>query len=278
MEWVTSPEVCLQRLQPNTALDVLRSDSPSFAKMSVFFGDNGPIVTKAILTIIINDLVNFFSVGKTMNASQVAQTVSLILKNYILYKPDDFKLCFDRAKEGYYGTTYDRVDGNVILGWLMRYDFEKSDEIEDYRINEKNLIESGKTPISADQKLIDNPEAVPMPDYIKEVIHSIATKKILPVKERVKTQAEIVIEGFVADFNDLYEKYGDPGHGKIVAFHGVPGKGMTISEYIECRALLYENGIDDPMFTETLEECVEVLKKYEAERRRKVRDRQNKKL
>ena len=83
---------------------------------------------------VLNDLVDFFNVGKSIGAVQVAQTVDLIIDEYYFFKPDDFKLCFNRAKKGLYGKVYDRIDGAVILEWLGRdekerefrkYDFER---------------------------------------------------------------------------------------------------------------------------------------------------------
>ena len=71
---------------------------------------------------VLNDLVDFFNVGKSIGAVQVAQTVDLIIDEYYFFKPDDFKLCFNRAKKGLYGKVYDRIDGAVILEWLGRYE------------------------------------------------------------------------------------------------------------------------------------------------------------
>lgn len=65
---------------------------------------------------VLNDLIDFFNVGKSIGAVQVAQTVDLIIDEYYFFKPDDFKLCFNRAKKGLYGKVYDRIDGGKQLG------------------------------------------------------------------------------------------------------------------------------------------------------------------
>lgn len=271
----------LAAIKPKTPLDVLRSPNKSLA---FWAKEKGEAYVKAIMSILIADTVDFVSVGKSMRDTQIMQTIDLLLEDFSVYKIDFFIACFNNAKKGYYGKQYDRIDGQMLFEWLTEYEYEYQSDIEKGRTTEKTLVEQGKISLAADQpeqdpdqKLIEESKPVPMPDYIKEMIHTIATKKILPVKERVKTHAEIVMEGFVSDFNELYEKHGEPGMGKIVAFHGAPGKGMGMQEYIECRALVYENGLDDPLFHETLEECVEALKKYEAIRREKVRKRQEQK-
>ena len=63
----------------------------------------------------------FFNVGKMINDTQAAQTADLIIDEYYFLKPDDFKLCFTRAKKGYYGKVFDRIDGQVIFEWLNQY-------------------------------------------------------------------------------------------------------------------------------------------------------------
>ena len=84
---------------------------------------------------VLNDLVDFFNVGKSIGAVQVAQTVDLIIDEYYFFKPDDFKLCFNRAKKGLYGKVYDRIDGAVILEWLGRYEKERGSIAMDDSIN-----------------------------------------------------------------------------------------------------------------------------------------------
>lgn len=81
----------------------------------------GDVHTKAILTIIIIDVIKFFNVGKSMSNVQVAQTIELIQQEYWMLKPEDFKLCFNNAKKGLYGQVYDRIDGQVILSWIQKH-------------------------------------------------------------------------------------------------------------------------------------------------------------
>jgi len=258
-------------------MDVFRSSNRSLAYTIDQDGNDGYV--KAILSILIADTADFLNVGKTISGPQIMQTIDLILEDFSVYKIDFFIACFTKAKKGFYGKQYDRLDGQIIFEWLTQYEYEYQSEIERNRATEKTLVEQGKISLAADQpdqKLIagrDN-TPVPMPDYVKEAIHTIATKKVLPVKERVKTEAELVIEGFIQDFNDIHEKYGQEGGIKIISLHGAPGKAMSIQDYIECRSLAYENGINDPYLICCLDECVEALKKFHEIRRQKVRERQ----
>lgn len=85
---------------------------------------------------ILNDVIDFFNVGKTMGAVQVAGAADLIIDEFYFLKPDDFKLCFNRAKKGYYGKVYDRIDGQVIFEWLNQYTNDRMTTASDTSIQE----------------------------------------------------------------------------------------------------------------------------------------------
>jgi hypothetical protein len=86
----------------------------------------------ALLYFIVNDLVNFFNVGKTMNAEQIQQTVLLLREEYPYLTIEDLKICFSNAKKGLYGNLYDRIDGQIILDWVTRYDIKRASMMQDY--------------------------------------------------------------------------------------------------------------------------------------------------
>lgn len=89
----------------------------------------------ALLNVIIIDLVQFFSLGKNMSDAQIKSTVQLIIMDYAHLKPEDFKLCFNKAKRGEYGKVYDRLDGQVILMWLEEYSNYRADTSEGMNIS-----------------------------------------------------------------------------------------------------------------------------------------------
>ena len=126
------PMLYYKALHPKTVNDVFQSPSCSIAVMNKNFGETK---LRAFMAKIIIDVVMFFNVGKIMNDNQAAQTADLIIEEYYFLKPDDFKLCFNRAKKGLYGKVYDRIDGAVILEWLGRYEKERGSMAMDDSIN-----------------------------------------------------------------------------------------------------------------------------------------------
>ena len=128
----TLPMPYYNSLRPKTVNDVFDSPSCSIAAMNKEFGETH---LRGFMVKVLNDLIDFFNVGKSIGAVQVAQTVDLIIDEYYFFKPDDFKLCFNRAKKGLYGKVYDRIDGAVILEWLGRYEKERGSMAMDDSIN-----------------------------------------------------------------------------------------------------------------------------------------------
>lgn len=61
-----------------------------------------------------------------MNDTQVAVTVDLILESFWHLKLEEIKYCFRRAMMR--EKLFDRLDGNIIIGWLREYDDERTEE------------------------------------------------------------------------------------------------------------------------------------------------------
>ncbi len=107
-----------------TLSDVANADTPAIAAIR---RDHGPVVAKAFLVIALVDLIDFFNVTNTFTDQQINATADLIMQEFYWLKPEDFKLCFNNAKLGRYGQTYNRLDGAVIFEWLNTYQSERAE-------------------------------------------------------------------------------------------------------------------------------------------------------
>ena len=123
-------------LRPKTVNDVLDSPCCSISVMNKEFGEEH---LRVFMVKILNEVIDYFSVGKSIGAVQVAQVADLIIEEYYFFKPDDFKLCFNRAKKGIYGKVFDRIDGQVLFEWLSAYRKERCGEAEQQSINLEHL-------------------------------------------------------------------------------------------------------------------------------------------
>lgn len=138
----TSPKNYCKALCPKKVEDVFQSDEPSIGTIIRKFGEPQ---ARAVLVILIADALEFFNVGNTMSATQVATTVDLIIEEYPYMKTDDFKLCFKNAMKMKYGENYNRIDGSIIMGWLREYNKERCAVADNQSWNTHKAKLSGET-------------------------------------------------------------------------------------------------------------------------------------
>lgn len=168
IEWKTLPEQSYKAIQVISFDDVIKAESPSLAKMKKEYGD---IHTKAILTIIIVDVIKFFNVGKSMSDVQVGQTIELIQQEYWMLKPEDFKLCFNNAKKGMYGQVYDRIDGQVIMSWLQqhiakRFEFSEQQSMQKHDRLKKETETMRQQQLQSDKEKHQEIQRIAVQQYI----------------------------------------------------------------------------------------------------------------
>ena len=73
------------------------------------------------MSIVIRDLVKSFNLGQTMDDEQVADLINEIIDQYYFLNLEDFRLCFNNAKNGRYDKGIFRLDASIILVWLNKY-------------------------------------------------------------------------------------------------------------------------------------------------------------
>lgn len=154
---LTSPKEYFKEVPARSFSDVFSAPDLS---LSTIQQQKGLVVSRSVVIIPVHEVVNFFNVGKTMNADQVAVTVDLILETYGYMKIEDLKLCFRNAMLGRYGKQYDRLDGAIILEWLRMYDNERANAATDISISEAN-VHKGSTSVHTEGLFYD--------EYIKQL-------------------------------------------------------------------------------------------------------------
>lgn len=127
-------EKAVKAIKALTVQEAVISKTPSIARINMVH-ERAAYDT---LVFLIADVVEFLNVGNTMNSAQTLQTAKLILEDVETknLKPDDFKVCFDNAKRGIYGKSYNRIDGQIIFEWLRAYCLERMDVVENLKIQE----------------------------------------------------------------------------------------------------------------------------------------------
>lgn len=111
---------------------------------------------RALISLAICEVCDFFNVSKNMSDTQIALTADLIIESFWYLKLEEIKYCFRRAMRT--AKLFDRLDGNIILGWLRTYDAERTEEA--IRISEQEETQ-------AVNRLEHNPGAVKFEEYIE---------------------------------------------------------------------------------------------------------------
>lgn len=210
---------------PKCAADILNSNTSSLVKM--MHDDNvGEMKVKALLTLLISETLDFFSISNSMSDSQIAMTVNLILDDFSAYKPDFFIWVFDNAKKMKYGKNYNRIDGQIIFEWLNLGDADYTEQIEYQRQNEhKRIMFNNDEP---------KDKGVPMPENVKELMQSIGTK--LPEKgdKIFLDPMQNLVNGFITDFDSLCNE------DKALRFIVIDDKHLDIRQYVDYRILKHQ--------------------------------------
>lgn len=129
-KWNLSLRQSFLALPARTVNDIVKLRNPT--PLVAIGKEYGEIQTAALMTVILNDLIDFFNVANSMNAIQVAYTIRLIRDEYYYFTIEDFKVCFDNAKKGRYGKLYGGIDGSVIMDWLGQYAAERIQAFTDH--------------------------------------------------------------------------------------------------------------------------------------------------
>ena len=116
-EWTVGKAMVKYR-DCKTELACIDTQAPTIKQVEMAYGYD--FVQAYIESWIVN-LRMFFNVGRAMTDAQTFETAMLIVDTFPCLNMADINLVFKKAKSGYFGQIYDRIDGNVIMGWFHRY-------------------------------------------------------------------------------------------------------------------------------------------------------------
>ena len=93
-------------------------------------------VVCAIIERLLAGLALSLNVGKNLEPYQLAPLSVKIYAKYYYLSFDEIMYVFDKGSSGQYGKIYDRIDEEIILGWLSNYDTGERLEIASKKHNQ----------------------------------------------------------------------------------------------------------------------------------------------
>lgn len=185
-------------MAPKTIKDCVESLTPHIGEIK---NEQGETTARATVIYLIAELLEYFSIGKTMGETQMAQTADLIIQEKPYLKPEDLKLCFNKAKMGKYGPIYDRIDGQIIFEWLNKHEDERM------QYSESKSIIAHQT---RERQQKDVPICEDVKSSLKELAKRLKDKERKEQQEkfakRPKSVANRAITMFFNQFNEAYNK------------------------------------------------------------------------
>lgn len=80
------------------------------------------------------------NIANGMKEAQIVETAEMIMFDYPYLSLADINLIFARAKRGFYGQIYNRLDGQIIMTWFREYHNERCIAAQDISISEASAF------------------------------------------------------------------------------------------------------------------------------------------
>lgn len=164
----------------------------------------------AIVMLQIESLQNFLNIKNKLGPDQIGETAALILSEYDDLNFTAIEDCFNRiklAKAPFNDTLYESIDGRKILTFLERYRNYQIEFLEQKRLDEKQLANS--TEILQNDVFSSSISKISEQMKIDAVNRAIERDKA--IAPRPKTPEEILMHGWIAEFNKENPQLQRPG-------------------------------------------------------------------
>lgn len=140
--WIKNFNQCWTLSNVPDIRTAIKSQTPAIRDIPNIFGaEQGVVVVVGVLGKMLNHVKSFFNVGKNMTDAQIGTTVQLLIARYPHFSFEDFRSCLLNAMAS--AKLYDRLDGNIIIGWLDAYDKERDEALLNlYEEQDRSLYQS----------------------------------------------------------------------------------------------------------------------------------------
>ena len=110
------------------------------------------VTTFATLYAITKDMLDYLEMNKTLRTQEEIQhAVSVLIKEFPVYKLEEWKIVMDRFKSGHFGNMYERLKLPELREAFLKYEDERSTMMEN-KYQESKKIEY--EPLSDEQRII----------------------------------------------------------------------------------------------------------------------------
>lgn len=132
-----------------TPLACANSEAYSLSGMRKIYGECEVVFMLAAWII---DIQRFLNISAKMDSGQINETARMILDDFWALNSADVNLVMSRAKRGFYGQLFGRIDGQIIYQWFSQYFDERCEACSGREIHESKVHESEISRIDPETK------------------------------------------------------------------------------------------------------------------------------
>ena len=154
-------------------------------------------VATAMLTILVAQVPLYFSVGKSMDKYQVAMAVDDIIERFSYMSLEEVATAFAIGRRT--AAIYDRMDPNIIMSWLYKYDAERDGlcEAEAQKHSEEGALSSLGVSFAKYKSDLERRVAAGDPEALKEKAYYDEIEQ----RNRADTLSEAAFEAWRKEHN-----------------------------------------------------------------------------
>ena len=149
----------LSTVRPATMEQAMSNKYPTVASVRKYHDEQ--LALDAVVEIIA-EAASLVNLGRNLKPNQIDFLAEEILREYYYLTLGDIRLMMKQGVTGKYGELYDRLDVQVVMGWLENYTEERANAAE------------GKSQQAHVSTVSDN--AKPMPEWFGEFVQKMQVK------------------------------------------------------------------------------------------------------
>lgn len=157
----------LHRILPATIEQAMSDVYPTLATVKKYHGAEA---AKDAVIEIIGQAAALLNVGKNLKPHQIEFIAVEILQEFYWLNVGEIRYVMMRGVRGEYGEVYDRLDAQVVFGWIEKYLEVRTELAADKaRRAEAEML-------AAEKQREQSPTTIPMPEYVKKSLGELENR------------------------------------------------------------------------------------------------------
>ena len=163
-----------------------------------------PEAIENLMIVMLSTLQDSFSVKNKMTPAALNICAQTLIKKYWYLRPEELLYCFGEARNGTYGTAFNRIDQPTVMEWIRTYDLNDRDAVVEQA--RQAALEEEKAEQEETRLLLEKP-IYPNPGEL-----TFLQKQMIRQAEKTKAdhEKEIALQKFKLNYDEDQQKRASP--------------------------------------------------------------------